>query len=96
MSDAESASAATMPLHRGLTDDLRLAHLLADDADSITMSRFKALDLHVDRQARPHPGHRRRHRRRGGDPAHRSAGRGRGTPCTARRWPTPAGARAAG
>ncbi|HEY5821876.1 MAG TPA: histidinol-phosphatase [Propionibacteriaceae bacterium] len=34
-------------LHRGLTDDLRLAHLLADDADSITMSRFKALDLHV-------------------------------------------------
>jgi histidinol-phosphatase len=34
-------------LHRGLTDDLRLAHLIADDADSITMSRFKALDLHV-------------------------------------------------
>jgi histidinol-phosphatase len=34
-------------LHRNLTDDLRLAHLLADDADSITMSRFKALDLHV-------------------------------------------------
>ena len=34
-------------LHRGLTDDLRLAHLLADDADSITMSRFKSLDLHV-------------------------------------------------
>jgi len=34
-------------LHRGLTDDLRLAHLLADDADSITMSRFRALDLHV-------------------------------------------------
>jgi histidinol-phosphatase len=33
--------------YRGLTDDLRLAHLLADDADSITMSRFKALDLHV-------------------------------------------------
>jgi histidinol-phosphatase len=34
-------------LHRGLTDDLRLAHLLADDADSITMSRFRALDLRV-------------------------------------------------
>src|SRR3954465_15308418 len=34
-------------LHRGLTDDLRLAHLLADDADSIAMSRFKSLDLHV-------------------------------------------------
>ncbi len=29
------------------TDDLRLAHLLADDADSLTMARFKALDLHV-------------------------------------------------
>ncbi len=28
-------------------DDLRLAHVLADDADSLTMSRFKALDLHV-------------------------------------------------
>jgi len=29
------------------TDDLRLAHVLADDADSLSMSRFKALDLHV-------------------------------------------------
>ncbi|MGH3472918.1 MAG: histidinol-phosphatase [Nocardioidaceae bacterium] len=29
------------------TDDLRLAHVLADDADSLTMDRFKALDLHV-------------------------------------------------
>src|SRR4029079_17372511 len=29
------------------TEDLRLAHVLADDADSITTSRFKALDLHV-------------------------------------------------
>ncbi|HET8604559.1 MAG TPA: histidinol-phosphatase [Marmoricola sp.] len=29
------------------TDDLRLAHVLADDADSVAMSRFKALDLHV-------------------------------------------------
>ncbi|MFT4082050.1 MAG: inositol monophosphatase family protein [Nocardioides sp.] len=28
-------------------DDLRLAHLLADDADSLSTSRFKALDLHV-------------------------------------------------
>jgi histidinol-phosphatase len=34
-------------LLRNLTDDLRLAHLLADDADSITMSRFKSLDLNV-------------------------------------------------
>ena len=29
------------------TDDLRLAHVLADDADSISESRFRALDLHV-------------------------------------------------
>ena len=29
------------------TDDVRLAHVLADDADSITQARFKALDLHV-------------------------------------------------
>ena len=29
------------------TDDLRLAHVLADDADSLSMARFKALDLHV-------------------------------------------------
>ncbi len=29
------------------TDDLRLAHVLADDADSLTTSRFKSLDLHV-------------------------------------------------
>ena len=29
------------------TDDLRLAHVLADDADSLTTARFKALDLHV-------------------------------------------------
>src|SRR5687767_12865565 len=29
------------------TDDLRLAHVLADDADSLTQARFKALDLHV-------------------------------------------------
>ena len=29
------------------TDDLRLALVLADDADSLSMSRFRALDLHV-------------------------------------------------
>ncbi len=29
------------------TDDLRLAHVLADDADSQSGSRYKALDLHV-------------------------------------------------
>ena len=35
------------PDHPDYTDDLRLAHLLADDADSISSDRFKALDLHV-------------------------------------------------
>lgn len=35
------------PAPRDLTDDLRLAHVLADDADSLTTARFKALDLHV-------------------------------------------------
>jgi histidinol-phosphatase len=29
------------------TDDLRLAHVLADDAESIAMDRFRSLDLHV-------------------------------------------------
>ena len=32
----------------GYDDDLRLAHVLADAADSITMSRFRAQDLRVD------------------------------------------------
>ena len=38
-----------MPIsgHTDYTDDLRLAHVLADDADSLTQDRFKALDLHV-------------------------------------------------
>lgn len=36
-----------MAVSRDLTDDLRLAHLMADDADSLTMARFKALDLKV-------------------------------------------------
>ncbi|MDO5678075.1 MAG: histidinol-phosphatase [Propionibacteriaceae bacterium] len=32
---------------KDLTDDVRLAHLMADDADSLSMSKFKALDLQV-------------------------------------------------
>ena len=32
---------------QSLLDDLRLAHLLADQADAITMARFKASDLQV-------------------------------------------------
>ncbi len=33
---------------QSLLDDLRLAHILADQADAITMARFKATDLRVD------------------------------------------------
>jgi histidinol-phosphatase len=36
-----------VPQGQDHTDDLRLAHVLADDADSLTTARFKALDLHV-------------------------------------------------
>ena len=32
----------------GYSDDLGLAHILADDADALTMSRFRALDLRVE------------------------------------------------
>src|SRR4051795_12297052 len=35
------------PATSDYTDDLRLAHVLADDADSITTTRFRALALHV-------------------------------------------------
>jgi histidinol-phosphatase len=33
---------------RTYEDDLRLAHVIADQVDSVTMSRFKAVDLHVE------------------------------------------------
>src|SRR3954468_12141370 len=33
---------------RGFNEDMRLAHVLADQADSISMDRFKAQDLQVD------------------------------------------------
>ena len=39
--------ALVAPSQIDYTDDLRLAHVLADDADSLTTTRFKALDLHV-------------------------------------------------
>ena len=39
--------APVAPSQIDYTDDLRLAHVLADDADSLTTTRFKALDLHV-------------------------------------------------
>ena len=34
-----------MAVAKDLNDDLRLAHLMADDADSLSMNRFRALDL---------------------------------------------------
>ena len=33
---------------RGFNEDMRLAHVLADQADSISLDRFKAQDLTVD------------------------------------------------
>ncbi len=38
---------ANEPGSHNYNDDLRLAHMLADDADSISNDRFRALDLHV-------------------------------------------------
>ena len=29
-------------------DDLRLAHVIADQVDAVTMARFRAQDLHVE------------------------------------------------
>ncbi len=37
-----------MPAARSYDDDLRLAHVLADEADGITMDRFRAADLEVE------------------------------------------------
>ena len=44
---AASAGHSLWPMPTSFTDDLRLAHVLADDADSLSTNRFKALDLHV-------------------------------------------------
>jgi histidinol-phosphatase len=43
--DGRRRTLSAMPTDHN--DDLRLAHVLADDADSLTMDRFKAQDLHV-------------------------------------------------
>lgn len=37
-----------MSLRPGYDDDLRLAHVIADQVDGVTMDRFRALDLTVD------------------------------------------------
>lgn len=44
----EGQIVSVCPMSSSYTDDLRLAHLLADDADALTMSRFRATDLRVD------------------------------------------------
>ena len=36
------------PVRPGYDDDLRLAHVIADSVDGVTMSRFKAQDLQVE------------------------------------------------
>ncbi|MGY2080819.1 histidinol-phosphatase [Modestobacter sp. SYSU DS0657] len=36
------------PGMRGFTEDMRLAHVLADQADAISLDRFRAQDLHVE------------------------------------------------
>jgi|SRR5690625_563250 len=37
-----------MTMRSGYTDDVQLAHVIADQVDALTMSRFKALDLRVE------------------------------------------------
>src|SRR5665811_2193600 len=39
---------ASMVMRTGYDDDLRLAHVIADQVDAVTMSRFRAQDLHVE------------------------------------------------
>ncbi|MGC0274192.1 histidinol-phosphatase [Pseudactinotalea sp. Z1739] len=41
-------STDTAPQRPRYDDDLRLAHVIADQVDAQTMARFKALDLHVE------------------------------------------------
>ncbi len=44
---ARAAGSRDRQGHKDHTDDLRLAHMLADNVDSLTMSRFRSLDLEV-------------------------------------------------
>ncbi len=43
----QSPSPTSGPV-RSYDDDLRLAHVIADQVDAVTMSRFRAVDLHVE------------------------------------------------
>ena len=45
---SRGATVANMPVY---DDDLRLAHVLADAVERVTMARFRAADLHVDTKA---------------------------------------------
>src|SRR3954454_15610231 len=46
VSTADGTTLRAMPVN--YTDDLRLAHVLADDADSLSADRFQSLDLRVE------------------------------------------------
>src|SRR5690625_7740756 len=37
-----------MTMRAGYADDLQLAHVIADQVDALTMSRFKAMDLQIE------------------------------------------------
>ncbi|WP_432490806.1 histidinol-phosphatase [Kineococcus gypseus] len=45
---AAQPSPAAPPARRRYDDDLRLAHVIADQVDGVTMDRFRALDLAVE------------------------------------------------
>ena len=74
-----------MSLRPGYDDDLRLAHVIADQVDSLTMSRFKALDLRVETKPDPPPCPTPTGRAEEIDPLASSPGPDRATRCTARR-----------
>ena len=50
MSYTQPSPSPTSGPARTYEDDLRLAHVIADQVDAITMSRFKAVDLHVEQK----------------------------------------------
>ncbi|WP_166849742.1 histidinol-phosphatase [Isoptericola sp. BMS4] len=50
MPHTQPTSSPTSGPERTYEDDLRLAHVIADQVDAITMDRFKAVDLHVERK----------------------------------------------
>ena len=81
---------------QSLLDDLRLAHVLADQADSITMTRFKAPDLQVDAKPDLTPVTDADTAVEDAIRAHAGARPARATPSTARSARTPAGVRGAG